>query len=382
MALPGLLRRRPPLSTPFLGGHRVELLVDGGPYFAALLESIASARRAIFIESYIVRADGTGWRVARALAERAAAGVEVALAYDGYGSLGLAADLLDFLRQAGVKLLAFRPVSPLRGRWPWSKRNHRKLVAIDGRVGLVGGFNIGDEYAAPAEGGQGWRDTGVRIEGPAVASLEALFRRLWEREGGASLTTLAARASAPLEAGAQVRFLGNFAGRERAYIRRAYLLAIVSAQRTIRITNAYFVPDRVIRRALVRAARRGVQVELILAGKTDVPAAMIATRSYYGTLLRHGVSIHEWDERVLHAKTAVIDGEWSTVGSSNLDFLSSFTNLELNATIISRAVGAELDRQFLEDRARSRPIALAAWRRRSLVTRLLELVYRFLGRGY
>jgi cardiolipin synthase len=371
-------RSRP---APFLPGHRVRVLVDGGPYFAALLEAIAAAERSVHLESYILRADRTGWRVARALAERARAGVEVALSIDGFGSLGLDPALLEHLRDAGAKVRVYRPLSVLEGRWPWSRRNHRKLVVVDGRLAIVGGFNLADEYAAPADGGGGWRDTGVEVEGPAVAGLERLFLALWDEEGGPRLS-----ATSPppprFAGGEQVRFLGNLEGRERRHVRRAYLLAIVSARRSVRITSAYFIPDRVIRRALIRAARRGVEVEVIVARNTDVPAALEAARAHYERLLAHGVKIHEWHERVLHAKTAVVDGEWCTVGSSNLDFLSSFRNLEVNAAIISRRVGAELEERFAADRARSVRIDLATWKRRPWWRRWLEAALRWLGRGY
>lgn len=372
------LKRAP---APFTGGNRVEILTDGGPFFRALLAAIESAEHYVLLESYIVVADDAGWRVARALAARSRAGVEVAFCFDGYGSMGLDPELIRHLEDAGVKLLAFRPISVFRRIWPWSKRNHRKTLVADGQVGIVGGLNLASEYLPLEEGGEGWRDTAVRVEGPAVAELESMFRNLWAHEKGPVLERLP-KLPARFPGGEQARFLGNYARRDRAFIRRAYLLAIFSAQRTIRICNAYFIPDRVIRRALIRAAQRGVTVEIIVAGRTDVPPALYATRSYYSRFLGHGIRIYEWHDRVLHAKTAVIDGEWSTIGSFNLDYLSSFRNLEVNAAIIGKRIGGAMDDQFEADRARSRRIDLALWKVRPLSMRLFEWIFRALKPKY
>jgi cardiolipin synthase len=367
--------------SPFRPGHRVELLIDGGPFFDRFVEAIEAAQSYVFIESYIVAADKTGWRVANALAERARAGVEVAMMYDGFGSIDLDEDLVQFLDAAGVKTHAFRPLSLSKRVWPWSQRNHRKILVVDGQVGVVGGMNIASEYDAVERGGEGWRDTAVCVQGPAVGDLEQLFRQLWRREKAERLT------SSPLRPpefpdGDEVRFLGNFARRDRAFIRRAYLLAITSAKTSIRIMNAYFIPDRVIRTALVRAANRGVLVEIVVGGSTDVKAALYATRALYSRFLKNGVRIYEWREKVLHAKTAVIDGEWSTVGSSNLDYLSSFRNLEVNAGIAGQRVGTIMEQQFEADRNRSQRIDLQLWRARPVSWRFFEWFFRVVARTY
>jgi cardiolipin synthase len=374
-------RGRTRRGRPFLLGHQVDVLVDGGPFYRSLLADIAAARRFVFVETYILRSDETGWRVARALAERAHAGVEVALCYDAYGSDGLSAEFLQLLDEAGVLRLPFRPLSFWKWSWPWSRRNHRKILLVDGQTATVGGMNIANEYAAEEQGGKGWRDTSVRIQGPAVAQVERMFRHLWRREGGPALRT--ERGEPPAASGGLlVRFFANFARGERAMIRRAYLVAITGAQRSVRITNAYFFPDRALRRALVQAARRGVSVELIVAGKSDVKPAVYAARSLYARFLKAGVKIYEWHERVLHAKTAVVDGEWSTIGSSNLDPFSSFVNLEINAGIFSRRIGDVMVAQFEADRARCVPVEAEAWRHRALTERLLELMFRWVTKRY
>lgn len=367
------LFRRPHRRVPFpyVGGNQVHLLIDGGAFFGAVLEAIAAAQRSVLVETYILASDKTGWRVSEALAAAARRGAEVALCYDGYGSFAVDYRMIKSLRDAGVRTLVFRPVSITKGVWPWTKRNHRKSVIVDSRIGIVGGQNIGNDYAALEDGGKDWRDTAVRVEGPAVAQLESMFRATWSRYGGAPLASAAEIAPAHPD-GHDVRFLGNFARRDRAFIRRQYLLAILAAQRTIRICNAYFVPDRVLRRALIRAARRGVQVELLIGAATDVFAVLHVSRGLYERFFLHGIRIYEWHDRILHAKTAVIDGVWSTIGSSNFDNLSFFTNLEVNAVILDERVGQAMDEQFDRDIARSRAINMDLWRRRPLIQRIAE----------
>lgn len=372
LALRDFLRRfRRSLPMPFVPGNRVSLLVDGRAFFDGIIAAIATAERNVLVETYILRADKTGWRVAAALAERAQAGVEVALCYDAYGSIGLDRTLIEYLNKAGVKTLEFRPISVWRGIWPWRKRNHRKSVIIDTRLGVVGGQNICDDYASIEDGGKGWRDTAVQIEGPSVAQLEAMFRRMWHEHDGAELKTTSQQPPTYAE-GHQVRFLGNFARRDRSFIRKAYILAILGAEKHIRICNAYFVPDRVITRALIRAARRGVNVEIIIGAATDVQAVLHMSRGMYSRFLLNGIKVYEWSDRILHAKTAVIDNDWSTIGSSNLDNLSSFRNLEVNATILGPRVASALSDQFELDRARSRAIEPEKWAQRPWVQRIVE----------
>lgn len=362
---------------PFLAGNRVEVLMDGGPFFGRILEAIESARRYVFLESYIVVADRTGWRVARALAARAKQGVEVAFIIDAYGSLTLDPEYTSFLRGAGVKVLNFRPIFRSTQKLPfWRKRNHRKVLIVDGDVGIVGGMNISDDYAAIEDGGEGWHDCAVRIQGPAVASLEAMFRRIWRESSSEDLISVF-RPGESYPEGDQVRFLANFGRRDRAFVRRAYLLAFLAAEKTIRIMNAYFVPDRVLLRALARAVKRGVKVEVIVAAATDIKSVFFATRSLYSKMLKSGIDLYEWEERVLHAKIAVVDGTWSTIGSSNLDYFSSFRNLEVNAGILGERVGGELDDQFQVDRARSKKIAYSEWKKRPFWMKVVDWFFSF-----
>lgn len=365
--------------------HRLRLLNDGA-FFEAFERAVASARRRISVETYILASDETGWRVAADLVEAARRGVEVRLCYDGVGSLELDPNLLRYLHGAGVRTAAYRPLSLSRRTWPWSRRNHRKSLIVDGWLGIVGGMNIAADYDAVERGGAGWRDTSIEVAGPAVLELEESFAEVWRRAGGERFQPSALvpdPGPTPEERDApEVRFTHNFLRRQRAEIHRSYLRRIRAARTRIRIVNAYFVPDRRLRAEITGAARRGVDVEIITAGNTDVPLARLASRSYYPVLLKAGVKLYEWNERVLHAKTAVIDGAWSTVGSSNLDYFSSFRNLEVNAVVSSSSFGEQMERQFAEDRDRSTAVTMAWWKTRPAAERLFDFCFRQLARGY
>jgi len=366
-----LLRRRRHLPIPLVPDNAAEILCDGAAYFDEIEKAVESAQHYILVGTYILRADNTGWRVCRLLAKKRAEGVEVALTYDGYGSFGLSSELLEFLRLAGVKVLEYRPVSFVTGSMPWTQRNHRKMIIVDGRVGITGGHNIADDYASVEQGGKNWRDTGCRLEGPAVHQLEDLFRRNWGINRGDRLESRPIIAP-PVPGGVAARFVGNFARRQRAEIRRDYLAAILGAQKTVRVTNAYFAPDRGILRALLRASRNGVTVELILAGLTDVKPMLMVTHGLYGLLLKNGVKIYEWHERILHAKTAVVDGIWSSIGSANLNQRSFRFDLEANVTIVSARFGEQMDEMFEVDRGKCRAIDPVEWKKRPRWMRMLE----------
>jgi cardiolipin synthase len=272
--------------------------------------------------------------------------------------LGLADKYIDDLREAGVKVHKFRPFSWRLGIKRLVKRNHRKLLVVDGQIGFVGGMNLTNDYASVQEGGQGWRDTAVKIDGPAVAQLETLFRQMWARY--AKIGLLSARRNArDFHGGHEVRFIANHGRIDRADIHRAYIRAIVGAKTSVRIVTAYFTPDRKLLRALRRAAKRGVSVEIITAGATDLEVVLHASRGLYANLLAHGVRIYEWHERILHAKTAVVDGTWSTIGSANLNHRTWLLDQEVNA-------------QFISDRTRCKIITKELWRQRSKWRRVLE----------
>jgi cardiolipin synthase len=229
------------------------------------------------------------------------------------------------------------------------RRNHRKSLVVDGKVGFTGGLNISDDYAAPVDGGRGWRDTHVRIVGPTALELERLFLQTWRRHRGPRFDQEAFNRPGGA-ACAGIKIVGNDFALDSKAIRRAYTEAFNRAASHIYLTHAYFLPPSRLLKALVSAARRGVRVVVILAGTTDVLMVLYAARGLYPRLLRAGVEVYEWNNgRVLHAKTAVADGMWATVGSSNLDPLSLRQNLEVNAIVLDAPFAAALERMFYED---------------------------------
>ncbi len=363
-----------PFATIRVGTHRVDLLRDGGETYASMLAAIRSARSSILLETYILRDDATGRRFAAALCERARAGVEVSLLYDAWGS-EIGGDYLDELHDAGIRTLAYHPIRFHRRLGTFIakvwRRDHRKILVVDSRVGFTGGMNIADDYAAAEEGGNGWRDTHVRIEGPAVAELQYRFLYSWRRHKGAPFDETLYRTAGGRRPDGRVRVVSTAMAGQRRAISKTYRAAINGATQRIRITNAYFLPTLRVIQALRNAARRGVDVQVIVAGTTDVPAVRLASRAMYDAFLHAGVRIFEWKGRVLHAKTATVDGKWSTVGSSNLDTLSLRVNLELNAVIEDRAFAAAMERMFEEDLASCEEVTIEKWHARPLWERIL-----------
>ena len=382
------------LCEPLVAGNRVTLLQDGPDTYAAMFEAIADARDHVNLESYILEAEGPGEEFARRLVARARAGVRVNVLYDSFGSLGTPAAFFDDLRAQGVNVCEYNPLRRLGNLLSRALhlRDHRKLMVVDGRVGFIGGVNISSVYSAgssplaalsgsEAAGGQaapgpGWRDTHVRVEGPIVAQLQRLFMRHWNRHSQVALR--GTRYFPPLApaGGHRVAVAACDAGRRRNPFYRALLAALDASQHRIYLTTAYLVPTRRLMRALVRAARRGVEVRLLLPGVSDFWAPLQAGRSHYARLLRAGVHLHELHDTLLHAKTCVIDGLWSTVGSSNLDWRSFLHNAEANVVVVDASLGAEMERVFLADVARSREIRRDAWARRGLRQRLAEMLAR------
>jgi cardiolipin synthase len=359
---------RHPFADLVVGAHRLKLLRDGAEAFPEMLAAIAKARRAVSLETYILRSDRTGQRFADALIDRAKAGVEASLMYDAWGS-SVSDAYVAALREAGVRVLPYRPIDITSKRRTFIaarlwRRNHKKSLIVDGLVGFTGGLNIADEYAPVEEGGQNWRDTALFIDGPAAAELSYFFLRTWRREGGPPLDELRYTTSGR-RPDPRVSVITSDLRRGQLGIGRVYRLAIRSARRRIWITNAYFLPTLRVMAALERAALRGVDVRIIVAGKTDVPAVLLAARSIYGRLLAAGVRIYEYVGRILHAKTAVIDDDWSTVGSSNLDPQSLKMNLEVNALVRDEQFANAMDAMFRGDLAESVEVTAEGYQKRS-----------------
>jgi cardiolipin synthase len=353
-------------------GNKVQLLVDGVETFPAMLDAIAEAERSVVLASYIFAEDGTGTRFRDALVDRARAGVTVRVSVDGVGSYGTRRSFFAPLEEAGGRVQVYRRPSPWRPRWSLRRRDHRKILVIDDAVGFVGGLNIGNDYAPEVWGGGAWHDMHLRVEGPAARALTRMFNRTWRSMTKESWDE---QMALPQRAGAVSVQVLESRMRQRFAIHRAYLRAIRRAKESVRITNAYFVPVQKVQRALRAARRRGVRVQLLLAGRTDVRAAQYAARALYASLMKQDIEIFEWDERVLHAKTAVIDGCWCSVGSYNLNRRSLLHDLEANVACLDPELGARLDAQFDADLQRSRRVDPERWHRRPPLDKLLEQVF-------
>ena len=318
-----------------------------------MLDVIAGASRWIHFENYIIRADAAGRRFADLLMRRAREGVHVRVLYDGLGSIGTPRSYWRALREAGVEVRAFRPLSAIDLVSNFS-RNHRKLVVADGSRSVIGGLCIGCEWTGEeADDGSPWRDTAVRIAGPAAAVLDQAFARTWEIAGGRLPDDDAAGRVTP-QGDAEVRIIGGEPARERTY-RVIELLAAGSSNR-LWITDAYLVAPPRLFQALRDAARDGVDVRLLVPGSSDLPLVRNLSRIGYRDLLRNGVRIFEWDGPMLHAKTIVADGRWSRVGSSNLNPSSLLGNWELDVLIEDSQLAEAMERQFRLDVARSREV--------------------------
>jgi cardiolipin synthase len=352
-------------------GNRVALYHDGAACLSALFDAIVQARTEILLEMYWFGSDATGQRFAAALREQAQRGLRVCIAYDAVGSWETDRAMFSELRSAGCDVREYNPLRRFRWRWRrGNRRNHRKLLIIDGLLGMTGGVNIANPWAPVAEGGGGFRDNVIRVEGPAVAQMRAIFASTWR---GAL-----PRLPVPVAVGdTAVRVLANDGRKHRRRIERAYLRAIRHARRRILIENSYFIPGWLVRHALTRAASRGVDVRILLPLVSDVPAVTFATRRSYQRLLERGVRLYEWGESVLHSKIAVVD-DWCTVGTHNLDYRSWLYNLEINVSLEDRSVAKELTTRIDEAIASSVQVDAKAWALRPLLQRLLEeLFYRF-----
>ncbi len=389
---------RPPTGESFRlflermpAGHRVEVLFDGAAAYPAMLEAIAGARESIELETYLWASDTNGRRFLDALCIKAQEGVKVRAVIDGAGSYWFAGEDINRLRTAGVQLSIFHPVGPWRRRWGWQVRDHRKLLVVDARVAFTGGLNLGDDYAPESWGGRGWHDVHARIVGPVVGELRRLFEMTWRYAmpetwappPGFPGLERRRRLRSPVEqatietAGSRVHALavGRWLGRRA--IQHHLQHAMNAARERIWIEAAYFVPNRVLRRAMRRAAARGVDVRVIVPRHIDIPGLRDASQFTWTDLLAAGVRIFEWLPSMLHAKTIVIDRHWSSIGSYNLDQRSLVYNWELSLSIFDGEVASVLDEHFTKDLESCTEADAAAWLDRSVWARLKQRFFYF-----
>jgi len=373
-----------------MAGNRVDLLRDGGETFGAMFDAIAQARDHINVASYIIDDQGPGQEMLKRLVARRRQGVRVNVAFDSAGCFNTSRSVFDALHHEGISLLEHNPLNQLK-TWlgqAFQHRNHRKLMIVDGRTGFIGGLNISGVYAGSAPlkkkkicsddefAKADWRDTHVRVQGPVVGQLQRLFIDQWQRHAG-SLPGPAryfprARAAGEQRAGLAAAECGR--GHNDFY--RALLAAVDAAHSRVCITTAYFVPPHRLLRALVAAAQRGVDVQLMLPGRSDFWAPLHAGRWHFGQLLRAGVHIFERHDRLLHAKTAVIDGIWATVGSSNLDWRSLVHNAEANLIVFDAPFAQQMEAMFQQDVAQCREVTLHRWNGRAGLDKMKEWTAR------
>jgi cardiolipin synthase len=376
-------------DTPLVAGNKALVIEDGPDTFAAMLEDIRAAKRHINAEFFIVDADGFGREFADALIEKRRQGLSVNLIYDAIGSIGTPGAFFDRLREAGIRVLEFHPLNPLKGKNP-NDRDHRKILVVDGRVAYTGGINISSVYGLPggpkesqhghkgSAAGEVWRDTQIRLEGPVAAEFQKLFLEQWRKEAKEELPDADFFPTVPAAGKAVVRVIATSADKAKPEFLATFISALRNAENSVSITQGYFAPPEEELAALKEAAARGVSVRLVLPQKTDQPKVVFAGRRRYQDLLDAGVEIYERRGVLLHAKTAVVDGVWSVVGSANLDYRSVLYNDEVNAVVLGTEFGEEIEAMFARDLAASDRIDPREWRERPFFGRVKEWFAQFL----
>ncbi|MBF0480669.1 MAG: cardiolipin synthase [Desulfovibrionaceae bacterium] len=370
-------------GSPLTAGNKATLLIDGPATYAAMFAAIENAKDNINFQTFIFEDDEIGKQFSDLLLRKSAGGVQVNLIYDSFGSLNTPAAFFQHLREGGVNVLEFNPLAPGRvpagKKWEVSNRDHRKILVVDGAVAFTGGVNISGVYSGSSailsRGGnheEPWRDTHVRIEGPVTAEFQRFFLKTWERQKGPPLPKRDYFPSLKQAGNTLVQVVGSLPGEKNRRIFTMYLSAITHAQNSIYLTTPYFVPDEQMLRALTEAARRGVDVKIVLPSRSDSALVYYASRHHYRELLQAGVQLFERRGGMLHAKTAVIDNVWSTIGSNNLDTLSFLTNDEANAVILGKDFADSMQAMFERDLKESDQIMPEGWEKRSVRDRFKE----------
>jgi cardiolipin synthase len=370
-------------DSPLVAGNHVRLLQDGPSTYRAMLAAIAGARDHINMETYIMEDDAAGKQFAAALIAKQREGVQVNLIHDSVGTIDTPEQYFKDLSDAGVNVLIFNPINPLKLRvgWDVDQRDHRKLLVVDGQTAFLGGINISGVYsggssvrreAASKPQSEPWRDTDLQIEGPVVAQCQRLFLSTWKQQKGRPLAARNYFPALTRQGDEVVHVIGGAPNEPYNLIFATLLSAIDSAEQEVLLTNAYFVPDPNLVASLKKAVARGVDVKVVLPSTSDSGLVSAASHSYYDELLRDGIKLYERQNALLHAKTAVIDGVWSTVGSTNLDWRSVLHNQEINAVVLGVAFGRQMHQAFDQDLAQSKQVTLENWDKRSPLQRLEE----------
>jgi cardiolipin synthase len=368
-------------ESPLTRGNKVALLIDGEATYAAMFEAIRNAKDHINLETFIIEDDEIGGKFTDLLLAKRAQGIQVNIIYDSVGSITTPESFFKRLRDGGIQVVEFNPKNPFKapGSWFLVLQDHRKILIADGKVAIIGGINISNVYSSSFSRRKkvkgkplDWRDTDIQIEGPAVVEVQKLFLETWSRQNGPALAGHNYLVDQKENGKALVSIVGSTPGTDNRITFIAYAAAITYAEHSIHLTNAYFIPDSQILEAFKDAAKRGVDVKIILPSTTDSSLVISAARYSYSDLLKAGVKIYERRTVLLHAKTAVIDGVWSTVGSTNLDYWSLLSNDEVNAVVLNREFAIEMERMFASDLAQSDQIQIDQWEKRPLSQKIKE----------
>jgi cardiolipin synthase len=360
------------LGPGIVPGNTVHGLRNGDEIFPAMLAAIRSAKRTVCFETFIYWSGSVGREFADAFCERARAGVKVHVVLDWVGSGKIDASMIDEMKDAGVEVVKYHPL-----RWynvgRLNNRTHRKLLVVDGVVGFTGGVGIADEWLGHAQDPEHWRDSHFRVEGPAVAQMQAAFMDNWMETCAQVLHGEEYFPEVKPAGSHAAQLFQSSADNASESVRLMYLLSIASAVKSVRIANAYFVPDSLAIATLIAARRRGVQVEIIVPSRhIDQQLVRRASRSLWGPLLEAGVEIYEYQPTMYHVKVVIVDEVWTSVGSTNFDNRSFRLNDEANLNILDAEFAAAQAKVLEEDKARSRRISLEEWRRRPLRERVIE----------
>ncbi|HEY2677967.1 MAG TPA: phospholipase D-like domain-containing protein [Steroidobacteraceae bacterium] len=378
-------------NSPLYTSNKVRLLRDGDETFPAMFAAIHAAQHHIHLEYFIFEdVECKGEHLGDLLIAQRQRGIEVAVIYDPVGSHATPASFFDRLKAGGIKVFEFHPINPLKakGRYSLNDRDHRKLLVVDGSHAIIGGINMSHTYQSESPSGsspsagsgknkgdpneQYWHDTDLEITGPVVAELERLFLSRWAQQNVDDLGDGKYFPHVDAQGKDVVRIIGSVPAHSHSRYYMTLLAAIESADQTIWITTAYFVPTREEREQLADAARRGVDVRLMLPSKSDSKASLAVQHSTYGSLLKAGVKIYEQEDAILHSKTVVVDHVWSSVGSSNFDHRSVLYNDEVDAVVLGTAMGQILETQFNTDMQHAHSVSMDAWHHRSMGERFDE----------
>ena len=365
-------------DAPIVGENRIEVLLNGDETFPTMLRDIRNAKLTITFAQYLYEDGSIAREMAQAFAERCRAGIKANILLDSHGSGQAPSEIIATMKDAGCHVEYFRRIEAAGIIFPWkllryNYRSHRRVLVIDGKIGFTGGYGISEAWTGNGRTPEHWRDTNARIQGPVVRFLQAAFAESWLETTGIAVggDGYFPRLEPAGSITAQIVKSSPTGGSFQNYM--LFLLSINSAKESVLITNPYFIPDDVMTEALVKAAGRGVRVLVLLPGESDSELTYTASRSHYGPLLLGGVKIYEYKASLMHAKTIVVDGVWSTIGSTNFDNRSFALNQEINLTVYDRGIARRLEEIFHDDLKYSEPISYEQWQARGLFERLIEV---------